>query len=101
MQSVTSVGNQTSIAIFGTAGFGTTEETFDIVNTSNDVRVRFNNISTGSASTKTFEFGALTGGRTWDMPDANGRFVLSVNGNAPDAAGDVTVSAGSGTVTNV
>lgn len=32
--------------------------------------------------------------RTHTIPDADGTYVLSVNGTAPDAAGDVTISAG-------
>lgn len=45
-----------------------------------------------------FDATGLTAVRTHTIPDASGTYVLSVNGTPPDAAGDVTVSSGSGTV---
>jgi len=46
--------------------------------------------------TKAVKFDAtgLTAVRTHTIPDADGTYVLSVNGTAPDAAGDVTIAAG-------
>lgn len=43
----------------------------------------------------------VTGGARFnEMPDADGTFVLSVNGNFADVNGDVTVGVGTGTVTD-
>lgn len=36
--------------------------------------------------------------RTYEMPNANGTFPLSVNGNTPDAAGNITIATGGGTM---
>lgn len=35
------------------------------------------------------------------FPNASGRFAISVNGNTPNAAGDITISTGTGTVTSI
>ena len=43
----------------------------------------------------------LTAVRTHTIPDATGTYVLSVNGTAPDSAGNITLAVGSGTVTSV
>lgn len=43
-----------------------------------------------------FDGNSLGGSVEYIMPSASGTLVLSVNGNAPDANGDVTISAGSG-----
>ncbi len=43
-----------------------------------------------------FDATGLTAVRTHTIPDADGTYVLSVNGTPPDSAGDVTVSAGIG-----
>jgi hypothetical protein len=40
------------------------------------------------------DYNGLTIDRQYDMPDANGTLVLSVNGTAPDAQGDVTIPSG-------
>lgn len=42
-----------------------------------------------------------TANRTLSYPDADGTFALSVNGNTPDAEGNITIATGSGTVTSV
>lgn len=50
-------------------------------------------LSTGTNNVR-FDFDALTANRKLVIPDASGTLVVSVNGNAPDAYGNVTVSGG-------
>lgn len=49
----------------------------------------------GPSITAGFDFTNLTVGRYYYLPNAAGTFALSVNGNFADAAGDITIIAGS------
>jgi hypothetical protein len=51
--------------------------------------------------TATFDASNLDTTYTYLLPKANGTLTLSVNGQTPDSAGDITIATGSGTVTSV
>lgn len=82
-----STNNSTSatIAAFSTAGFGFGSIGFD--NTNNGYVAVGNGTSFGRITANN-----LTDNRNFQFPDANGRFVLSVNGVTPNTAGDITIA---------
>ena len=43
----------------------------------------------------------INANRDYELPDASGTLVLSVNGTSPDSAGNVTISSGGGSVSTV
>jgi hypothetical protein len=82
LQTVTDVGSTTTNGI--TANSFTTANTV----TAGDVVIG-DNVNDGTISPDN-----LTAQREYQLPDEDGTFVLSVNGNTADAAGNVTISTG-------
>lgn len=53
---------------------------------------------TYGGNTRTFNATVSTGSRAYEFPDADGTFVLSINGITPDTEGNVTLTIGTGDV---